>query len=126
MLTDIIVRYFFGSSNIYTRPQWRRKKFRIFMHYMLDETYMLKKMAIVDAIGRFPSEIRSAIHRLNTLRNALAHTFFPETRKEYKKTHKLLYLKKNIFSSRGLEVYHEDITKVIDYLQRRHARIRFR
>jgi hypothetical protein len=125
-LAEIIVRYFFGSSSIHFGPQWRLKKYRIFVHYMLDETFLLKKMAIVDAINRIPSETRSTIHRLNTLRNALAHTFFPEHRKEYRKVHKLLYLRKDIFSSDGFKAYHEDITKVIDFLQRRRARTRSR
>jgi hypothetical protein len=124
ILAEIIVRYFFGSKKLHVGPQWRLKKYRIFVHHMLDETYLLKKMSIVNAIGRMPAEIRSSIHRVNTLRNAVAHAFFPENRKEYRKVRKLLYLKKNVFSSRGFKVYHEDSSKLIDYLQRRLARTR--
>jgi hypothetical protein len=126
ILGEIIVRYFFGSKDIHFGPQWRKKKFRIFVHHMLDDTYLLKKMAIVDSITKMPSDIRSAIHRLNTLRNGLAHTFFPENRKEYRKGKRLLYLKKDIFTPEGFKAYHEEVSKIIDYLERRRKSTRSR
>ena len=58
---------------------WRTKKFRIFVHHILDEVYLLPKLKIAGQIGEVPKEVRESIERVNALRNALAHSFFPRT-----------------------------------------------
>jgi len=78
---------------------WRTKKFQIFAHYLMDETYILKKMAIVDAIKEIPSPIKNAIARINDVRNAVAHSFFPENRRRYKGYKKVMYRDANVFSA---------------------------
>jgi hypothetical protein len=41
ILADLVAEYFFQSSDF---PRlWRTKKFRTFVHYVLDEMYLLKK-----------------------------------------------------------------------------------
>ncbi|SRR6266702_3667437 len=119
MLGEIVVKYFFSSNAIHWGPQWRTKKFRIFVHHLLDETFLLKKMAIVDAIKPMPSDVRAKIHRLNSLRNAVAHSFFPENRKEYKKTKKVLCQGKDLFKPNGFLGYREDTSGLIVYLEQR-------
>lgn len=88
----------------------------IFVHYMLDEAYLLQKMRTVDAIQKLPSSIRDAIERINALRNAIAHSFFPENRRQYARTKKVTYGKSDIFTKEGLEKMHRDFHVVSDYL----------
>ena len=85
-LSVIMCHYYFKvPKQQFTFPGlWRTKKFQIFAHYFLDETYLLKKMAIVNVIREIPSPIKSAIARINDVRNAVAHSFFPENRRQYK------------------------------------------
>src|SRR5690349_9003705 len=52
-LTCIICNFYFRRSGPKKdktyRELWRTKKFRIFMHYLMDETFVLKKLAVVQA-----------------------------------------------------------------------------
>jgi hypothetical protein len=107
---DVISKYFFKQpkKSIHFGRLWRTKKYRIFVHHILDEFYMLKKMDIVHAIKPIPKEFRETIRKLNALRNAVAHSFFPENRKEYKATKKVRYNGKDIFSHEGLSLFDND------------------
>ena len=91
-LTDIICDYYFrrpkGAS---FRGLWRTKHFKVFMHYLMDETFLLKKLAMVEAIKAVPVEVSKAIRRINDIRNALAHSIFPEQRRRYMPDGKVLY-----------------------------------
>jgi len=71
-LSQIIVNCYFGRQN-----RWGSRKFRLFCHYVLDELYLVRKLALVRAIGEVPKEVRNIITRINDLRNAVAHSFFP-------------------------------------------------
>ncbi len=93
ILTDLACRYYFkkkGKRFIL----WRQKKFRVFVNYVMDEMFLIKKMELVQAIRPLPREVRSTVHRVNSIRNAMAHSFFPENRKEHRKVGKVLYLEK--------------------------------
>jgi hypothetical protein len=103
-LSVIICHFYFKKPKepfTFTRL-WRTKKFQIFAHYFLDETYLLKKMALVNAIKEIPSPVKSAIARINDVRNAVAHSFFPENRRQYKAHKKVMYRDANIFSKEGI------------------------
>jgi hypothetical protein len=76
-------------------------------------------METVHAIRSVPSEVRSTIYRVNALRNALAHSFFPENRKEYRKAGRVLYLEKDIRSPDGLHTFILDCEPSTSYLARR-------
>jgi|SRR6516165_3291809 len=91
ILSDLIARYFFKvpKKSIHFQKLWRTKKFSNFSHHILDGIFLLKKMAIVQAIKPIPGEIVGAIHRINSIRNAFAHSFFPENRKEHRKSRKV-------------------------------------
>jgi len=82
-LTDIICDYYFKRRESNYRRLWRTKPFRVFVHYIMDETYLLKKLTIVHAIRAVPKDVRSAIGRINDVRNDLAHSFFPQQRRRY-------------------------------------------
>jgi hypothetical protein len=93
ILSDLIACYFFKlpKGQLHFGKLWRTKKFQTFAHHILDEMYLLKKMALVHAIDPVPSGVRKTIEKVNALRNAFAHSFFPENRKEHCKNKKVLY-----------------------------------
>ena len=81
-LACIIANYMFGKPKTWHyRQKWRTKKFQRFNHYVLDELYLLKKQDFVHAIKPLPSDIRSKIMQINDVRNAMAHSFFPQNRR---------------------------------------------
>src|SRR5262245_18375019 len=62
-LSDVMCHYFFKlpAKDFHYGKLWRTKKFRIFVHYLLDEMYLLKKMELVHAIKPLPRNVRSII-----------------------------------------------------------------
>jgi|ERR1700730_6689211 hypothetical protein len=55
-LTDIICNFYFrkpARKKTY-RDLWKTKRFSIFVQYLMDETYLAKKLAIVHAIKGVP------------------------------------------------------------------------
>src|SRR5258705_3128567 len=54
ILAEIIVRYFFDiePDALHFEKAWKTDKFKIFVHHILDEMVLLKKLSIVRAIGR--------------------------------------------------------------------------
>jgi len=118
LLTDIIAKYFFQIPKQPTnfKKWWRTKKFKIFAHYIMDEMFLLKKMQIVHAIKPLPRNIQSSLHRINSVRNAFAHSFFPENRKEHRKVRKVLYLGKDIRTPEGLDAFILDAHETFNYL----------
>jgi hypothetical protein len=79
-------------------------------------------MALVHAIKPLPKDVTSAIHRVNTIRNAFAHSFFPENRKEHRKNKKVLYNGKDIRTYEGIETFIDDAHTAFNYLARRAGR----
>jgi hypothetical protein len=121
VLADTIITYFFKAEPPSQRFEsgWPSDEMRIFTHHILDETFLMKKLSIVHAISPVPSETTSIIHKLNAVRNALAHSFIPENRKEYKATGKVLYANADIRTPDGLRAFEADVDRALDYL---HAR----
>jgi hypothetical protein len=118
ILTDLACRYYFkkkGKRFIL----WRQKKFRVFVNYIMDEMFLVKKMELVHQIEPLPSKVRSALHRINSIRNAMAHSFFPENRKEHRKAGKVLYLGKDIRTTDGLKAFKDASHEAWVYLARR-------
>jgi hypothetical protein len=120
-LTDIICDYYFRRKKglIPYRTLWKTKPFKIFIHHLMDETYLLKKMTIVHAIRPIPSDVSSAIARINDVRNALTHSFFPEHRRRYMADQKVMYKGVHLFSVEGLERFGEDYNLADAYLVKR-------
>jgi hypothetical protein len=106
----VVAKYFFTvpKKKLHFGKLWRTKKFRIFVHHMLDEMYLMKKADIVHAIKPIPRDVRDHLNKLNALRNALAHSFFPENRRENRKTKKVLYAGVDIFTYEGVERFEDD------------------
>jgi hypothetical protein len=117
VLADYLCRYYFKKPD---RPRfiyWNQKKFRVFVHFMLDEMYLLKRMQMVHAIKPLPKDIRETMQKVNAIRNAMAHSFFPENRKEYMKVGKVLYSGKDIRTPEGLKKFQDDCREAQQYFR---------
>ena len=60
---------------------WRTKRFRAFNYYILERLYLAQKVEFGRSGIRLPKKIYKDILALNDLRNAVAHSFFPENRR---------------------------------------------
>jgi hypothetical protein len=121
VLADTIFIYFFRIEPPSQRfeSEWSTEAHRIFFHHILDETFLLKKLAIVHAIRPVPSDTTATIQKMNALRNAIAHSFIPESRKEYRASGKLLYANLDIRTPVGLKKFDSDMDNALDYLYAR-------
>jgi hypothetical protein len=72
---------------------------------------------VVDAIKPIPPEVKSAIHRVNDVRNALAHSFFPQNLRRYMVDGKVTYSGTHLFTINGLKKFLEDWVRIRDYLE---------
>ena len=69
---------------------WKNDAFRIFNHFLLDETFTITKLNMVKAIKPLPANVERIINRINALRNVVAHSFFPENRRKHMPTKKVI------------------------------------
>lgn len=107
-LNMVLCNYFFGKKRSY-QQLWRTKKFKTF-NYILEELHLMQKLRFVKEVIKIPRAITKTIELKNSVRNAVAHSFFPENLKRYK----AVYKGKDIFSLEGLRLYKEDMRKVIE------------
>jgi len=121
ILADLIAKYYFKQvkTRIDFVKLWRSKQFSTFVHHILDEMYLLKKMELVHAIEPLPSNVIKTIRKINAVRNAFAHSLFPENRKEHRKTKKVLYGDRDIRTQEGLKKFLEDWQPTFNYLAQR-------
>jgi hypothetical protein len=121
LLSNIICHKYFEhpDKNFSYKRLWRTKKFRAFAHHMLDGLYILGKTRLVHDLKPIPNEHRETIDRLNALRNAVAHSFFPEQRYQYRQHRKVIYRGIDIFTIQGFTQFDDDCQRVIDYLVKR-------
>jgi len=120
-LTDIICDYYFhrpDKSQSY-RKLWKTKSFKIFVHYLMDETFLLKKLAMVEAIMEVPKSISNAVKRINDVRNALAHSLFPENRRRYMVDKKVIYEGFHLFTVEGINAFQRDYEVVWAHFAKR-------
>jgi hypothetical protein len=110
LLSMRIRRYFFAGRNF--AKARRTKKFQRFNHHVLDELSLLQKLRFARSIQEPPMHITADINRLNALRNALAHTFFPEDLRHSRTDWK----GKSIFSRDGAARFQDDCQRIFDSL----------
>jgi hypothetical protein len=82
LLTAVIVGYFFPVRKFPKR--WKDKRIRTFGHFVMERLFMLQKLALVKQIRKFDRAMARTLERLDALRNAMAHSFMPEMRREYR------------------------------------------
>jgi len=101
------------------RRLWKTKRFKVFVYYLMDETFLLKKLVMIEAITTVPPKVSSAIKRINEVRNALAHSLFPENRRRYMVDKKVTYRGVDLFTVVGVEKFQEDYEIVRQYLAKK-------
>jgi hypothetical protein len=105
--------HFFGTKRNFP-ALWKTKKFRLFNHHFIEELSLLPKLRYVKGLRKLPKGISADIERLNALRNAVAHAFFPENLKKSRPMWKGL----DIFSLDGLTAFKRDMDEVFDFFIR--------
>lgn len=115
-LNNEICREFFPRRAF--QELWRTKRFRVFNYHVLERLYVLQKVEFVRARTHLPKKVYRDILALNDVRNALAHSFFPENRRV-----KPLWKGVDIFSKAGFDQFWEDMGEASDVF---FARIRQR
>jgi hypothetical protein len=121
LLTEIIVRYFLKiePGTFYYESVREAEPFRIFVHHVLGEMFLVKKLRIAHAIKAVPSDVTKIINRINAVRNALTHSFFPELRKENRAAGKVLYAGYDVRTPEGLTKLLNDADIAHEYLMER-------
>jgi hypothetical protein len=112
LLGAIIAKYQFGSD---FSKLWRTKKFQYFNHHVLEELSIMAKLRYVKSIKGVHRSVAEDINRLASLRNGLAHAFFPENLKKSKPQWKSV----DIFSVEGSKRFVEDLGKIYGHLMLR-------
>jgi hypothetical protein len=96
--------HFFGTKRRFP-DLWKTKKFQLFNAHFLEEMSLMPKFRYVKSLTKVPKTVAGDIDRLNALRNAVAHSFFPEnvrkSRAEWKG--------KSIFAFEGIERFKQDM-----------------
>jgi len=114
LLTVIIVSYFFPVKSFPKR--WKNTKMLTFMHFIMEELFLVRKLAMVKEFRAFDNEMAKTINALNALRNAMAHSFLPERKRDYRKTETVTWKGKDIYTTEGIEQFDADMLQLHDYL----------
>jgi len=99
--------HFFGTERRFP-ALWKTKRFQLFNAHFLEEISLMPKFRYVKALKKIPKSIAADIERLNALRNAVAHSFFPENVKKSW----AMWKGQSVFSPQGIERLSEDILAV--------------
>lgn len=113
VLGMIISAYFFGAKSD-TIHLWRTKKYKIFNYYVLEKLSLMEKFALVKGIKKVPKQIAKHMEYFNSLRNAVAHAYFPENLRSFK----TMYKGEDIFSLRGVTLLRDDFYETVEYFKR--------
>lgn len=121
LLSNVICEAYFKRSDkaFNYKRLWRTKRFSAFAHHMIDGLYLLNKMRLVNDLREIPKDCRRTIEALNALRNAIAHSFFPENRYQYRRHKKVVYEGQDIFDVSGFTRFQDDCQRVVNYLVKR-------
>ena len=65
-----------------------------------------------------PTDVSNGIRRINDIRNALAHSLFPENRRRYMNEKNVTYRGTNLFSLEGIEKFKDDCATVEIWLHK--------
>jgi hypothetical protein len=108
-LSAVICWHYFGKRRSF--PQlWKTKRFRSFNYFILERLYLLQKLDLVKSIHDIPRGVSSDLAALNELRNAVAHSFFPQNRRR-----KPNWKGQSIFTNPGFERFLEDMDELSNF-----------
>jgi len=122
LLSTQLCKYFLPGKNLIL--QWKTKRFRRFNYYVIERLFLTQKLAFLKDVYRVPKNIASSIEEINSLRNAMAHAFFPENLRAYqmkgrpapRKPIPVRYKGVDIFSAAGAKRFVQDCAEVTDFL----------
>ena len=115
LLTDVMCQQLFDPKKT-SMELWRTKRFRNFNYYVVEELSLLRKLAFVKASKAIPKAVEETIRLTNVLRNAVAHSFFPMNKRDFKRTRKVTYKGKDVFTLEGLKLFSAEADEAIDSL----------
>ena len=113
LLGSVIAKYFFGAAG--GRKLWRTKRFQRFNHFILERLYVQQKLALARDIRPLPRESVTYVDKINDLRNAVAHAFFPENLRGKRTSYK----GRDVFTIDGFRALREDRDAALAPLFRR-------
>jgi len=105
-----LCHHFFGRKKSFVKL-WKTKKFQGFNYNILEGLFLLEKLRYVKSFRKIPKKIAKDIDKINTLRNGLAHAFFPENLKRSKP----IYKGKSIFTLKGINQFVDDMEGISDF-----------
>jgi hypothetical protein len=98
---------------------WRTKSFRAFSYHALDSLHLLNKLRLVHELRPVAKKVRDIIDRVNALRNALAHSFYPHNRFQYRHSKKVTYRDYDVFTLAGFTYVEMECQQAVEYLFKR-------
>lgn len=113
-LNAILCDHFFGRKSSHMKL-WKTKRFKNFNYFFLEKLSLMEKLAYVRAIREVPRSIRRNVEQLNSLRNGVAHAFFPANLRSAKPTWKGL----DVFSLEGVKQLVDDLGDIDAYFIKR-------
>jgi uncharacterized protein YutE (UPF0331/DUF86 family) len=105
--------HFFGTKRTFIQL-WKTRKFALFNAHFIEELSLMPKFRYVKALKTIPKAIAADIERLNALRNAVAHSFFPENVKKSQAKWK----GQSILTYAGIERFSQDLGAVRAFFER--------
>ncbi|MGH6811255.1 MAG: hypothetical protein ACREDM_02570 [Methylocella sp.] len=114
LLTDLICQHFFPKKKSFTRL-WKTRTFKNFNFHIMEDMSLLKKLTLVKSIIDVPKPVAEIVQRINSIRNALAHSFFPENRREHKQKGRVTYRGHSLLSLAGYKAFSDDAEHVIEF-----------
>jgi hypothetical protein len=115
LLCELIARYFFDPTKS-SIELWETPQFKMFNYHVLEGMPLLRKLALVKECNDIPRPIEEIIALTNMVRNAVAHSFFPMNKRDFKRSGKVTYEGKDIFTVEGLKIFNDDVNKAVGCL----------
>jgi hypothetical protein len=104
LLNWLLRDHFLGRGK--NRHRLRRRKLNRTFDLTLEELYLMQKLRLTRQIWpRMPKRVRKTVEDLNYIRNAVAHTFFPESSSKSKP----VYHGKSVFTLEGIKELERDV-----------------
>jgi hypothetical protein len=107
LLANILCGYLFGIREGSIRL-WKTKKFQKFNTYIVEEMPLMRKLSFARGITKVTKPTTNAITFINSLRNAIMHSMFPENRRDYRGK-RVTYRGIELWSPNALATLEEDL-----------------
>lgn len=115
LMNQELSKHFFVGSG---RNVLRRRSYRLFKRHILEEMGFAQKLNYVAELWvGMPAIVRDRLQKLNSVRNVIVHSFFPEDRIKSKPRYKGL----DVFSMAGIAEFGDDIHEA-EQIFHRHLR----